>query len=69
MDRAAEGGLAMATTGACALLAAITGSSMSGIIVMSKVALPEMKRYNYDDRLSTGIIASASTMGILIPQV
>jgi tripartite ATP-independent transporter DctM subunit len=40
---------------------------MEGIIIMSKVALPEMKRYGYDDRLSTGVIASSSTMGILIP--
>jgi len=62
-----RGGLAMATNAACALLAAITGSSMSGIIIMSKVALPEMQKLKYDDRLSTGVIASASTMGILIP--
>ena len=57
----------MATNVACAFLAAITGASMSGIIIMSRVALPEMQKLHYDDRLSTGVIASASTMGILIP--
>jgi len=62
-----RGGLAIATAGACALLAAITGGSMTGIIIMSKVALPEMQKYNYDDRLSTGVIAASATMGALIP--
>jgi tripartite ATP-independent transporter DctM subunit len=62
-----RGGLAMATTGACAMLAAIVGSGMTGIIVMANVALPEMRRFNYDDRLSTGAIAASSTMGVLIP--
>ena len=40
-----RGGLAMATNVACALLAAITGASMSGIIIMSRVALPEMQKF------------------------
>ncbi|OGO20941.1 MAG: hypothetical protein A2144_14080 [Chloroflexi bacterium RBG_16_50_9] len=62
-----RGGLAIATTWACALFAAITGMSVSGIVVMSKIALPEMQRYNYDTGLSAGAIAASSTMGILIP--
>jgi len=62
-----RGGLAAATTVACALIAAITGTTTSGIIVMSKVALPEMRKYKYDEALSSGCIASAATMGILIP--
>jgi len=62
-----RGGLAIATAGACAMLAAITGGSMAGILIMAKVALPEMQKYNYDDRLSTGVIAASATMGILIP--
>ena len=62
-----RGGLASATTVACALIAAITGTTTSGIIVMSKVALPEMRKYKYDEALSSGCIASAATMGILIP--
>ncbi|MFC1946194.1 TRAP transporter large permease [Chloroflexota bacterium] len=62
-----RGGLAIATTGACAMLGAITGSSMSGILIMSKVALPEMRKYGYDEKLSAACIAAGSTMGILIP--
>jgi len=62
-----RGGLAVATTWACAAFGAITGMSVSAIVVMSKVALPEMRKYKYDDRLSTGTIAASSTMGILIP--
>jgi len=62
-----RGGLASATVIACAMIAAITGTATAGIIVMSKVALPQMKKYGYDDALATGSIASAATMGILIP--
>jgi len=62
-----RGGLAVATTWACAAFAAITGMSLSAIVVMTRVALPEMRKRNYDDRLSVGVIAAASTMGILIP--
>lgn len=62
-----RGGLAMAVVIACAGLAAITGSASTGIIVMSQVALKEMKKYKYSEVLSTGAIAASSTMGILIP--
>jgi len=62
-----RGGLASATVVACALIAAITGNTTSGIIVMSKVALPEMRKYKYDEALSVGSIAASATMGILIP--
>ena len=62
-----RGGLASATVLACALFAAITGSSATGTVVMGKVALPEMRKYQYDDKLATGSIASAGTLGILIP--
>lgn len=62
-----RGGLASATVFACAILAAITGNGYAGIIVMSKVALPEMKKYGYDEALATGTLISSATMGILIP--
>jgi tripartite ATP-independent transporter DctM subunit len=62
-----RGGLASATVFACALLAAITGTGYAGIIVMSKVALTEMRKYKYDEALATGTIISSATMGILIP--
>jgi C4-dicarboxylate transporter DctM subunit len=62
-----RGGLASATVLACAVFSAITGSSATGTVLMSKVALPQMRRYNYDDAMACGCIASAGTMGILIP--
>jgi C4-dicarboxylate transporter, DctM subunit len=61
------GGLSMATVAGCAGFAAISGSSMATAITMGNVALPEMKRYNYDPALATGSIAAGGTIGILIP--
>ena len=61
------GGLSMATTGACAGFAAISGSSLATAATMGMVALPEMKRFKYDDSLATGCIAAGGTLGILIP--
>jgi C4-dicarboxylate transporter DctM subunit len=63
----AKGGLAMATVGATGLFAACTGSSMAGAIAMAKIAYPEMKRYEYEPKLSLGTIAAGATLGILIP--
>jgi tripartite ATP-independent transporter DctM subunit len=62
-----RGGLAMATVGACAGFAAISGSSLATAATMGTVALPEMKRYKYDSRLATGAVAAGGTIGILIP--
>ena len=61
------GGLSMATVGACAGFAAISGSSLAAAATMGMVALPEMKRFNYDDALATGCVAAGGTLGILIP--
>jgi len=62
-----KGGLAMATIVACGGFAAISGSSLATAATMSKVAMPEMRRYGYADRLSTASIAAGGTLGILIP--
>jgi len=62
-----RGGLAMATIVACAGFAAICGSSLATAATMSKVALPQMRKYNYADSLSTASIAAGGTLGILIP--
>ena len=62
-----RGGLAMSTIAACAGFAACTGSSFAGAATMTKIALPEMKRYKYDPALATGTIAAGGTLGILIP--
>ena len=61
------GGLAMATVAACAGFAAVCGSSLATAATMGMVALPEMKRFGYDDRLATGSVAAGGTLGILIP--
>lgn len=62
-----RGGLAIATVLGCSGFAAICGSTAATAATMGKVALPEMKRYNYDDTLATGTVAAAGTLGILIP--
>jgi tripartite ATP-independent transporter DctM subunit len=62
-----RGGLAMATIIACAIFAAITGSSLAGAVTMGKIAVPQMKKYNYDMELATGCVACAGTLAILIP--
>jgi C4-dicarboxylate transporter, DctM subunit len=62
-----RGGLAMATIVACGGFAAICGSSLATAATMSKVAMPEMRKYKYADSLSTASIAAGGTLGILIP--
>ena len=62
-----RGGLAMATVGACAGFAAVSGSSLATAATMGTVSLPEMRRYKYDPALATGSVAAGGTIGILIP--
>lgn len=62
-----RGGLAVAGITACAAFAAVCGSTAATAAAMGKVAIPEMKRFKYSDALSTGSIAAAGSLGILIP--
>ncbi|MDQ5850301.1 MAG: TRAP transporter large permease [Pseudomonadota bacterium] len=62
-----RGALANATIGACAAFGAICGSSIATAATFSKVAIPEMRRYGYEDGFAAGCVASAGTLGILIP--
>jgi len=62
-----RGGLAMATICACAGFSAVCGSSLATGATMGMVAIPEMRKYKYDPRLSTGSVAAGGTLGILIP--
>ena len=62
-----RGGLAMATIVACGGFSAVCGSSLATAATMSKVAMPSMRRYGYDDGLAAGAIAAGGTLGILIP--
>jgi tripartite ATP-independent transporter DctM subunit len=62
-----RGGLAGATVLGCAGFAALSGSSFASAVTMGRVALPEMRRFHYDDGLATGCVAAGGTLGFLIP--
>jgi len=62
-----RGGLGMASTGACTIFGAICGDAVATAAAVGVIALPEMRKYNYADVLSTGVLASAGNLGLLIP--
>lgn len=62
-----RGGIAIATVLACAAFSAICGSNAATAATMSTVALPQMARFRYHPRLSTGTVACGSTLGVVIP--
>ena len=62
-----RGALAMGTVGACAGFGAICGSSLATAATMTRVAVPEMRRYGYDEKIATGVVASAGILGVMIP--
>lgn len=61
------GGLACATTAACAVFGAICGSTSATAATMGVVAIPQMRKYGYSDSLSTGTVSVGGTLGIMIP--
>ena len=61
------GGLVMSNLGACALFAALTGSSPACCAAIGKMGIPEMRRRGYPDDIATGSICAGGTLGILIP--
>jgi C4-dicarboxylate transporter DctM subunit len=61
------GGLAMATVMGATGFKAICGSSAATSATFASVAIPEMNRYKYDIKLSTGIVATVGTLGVIIP--
>ena len=61
------GGLAIATIGADELFAAICGSNTATAATMGAVALPQMTKYNYDTRLSSGTVVTGGTLGTVMP--
>ncbi|MCS7281213.1 MAG: TRAP transporter large permease [Desulfobacterota bacterium] len=65
--RRLPGGLGIATIGACAGFAAVSGSSVAATAAMGNIALPQMRRFNYHPRLATGVIAAGGTLSFLIP--
>ena len=62
-----RGGLTIATVLACSGFAAISGSTAATAATMGKIALPEMRKYKYDNTLATGCVAAAGTLGVMIP--
>jgi tripartite ATP-independent transporter DctM subunit len=61
------GGLAISNLGACALFAALTGSSPACCAAIGKMGIPEMRKRGYPDDVATGSICAGGTLGILIP--
>ena len=62
-----RGGLAMATVGASAVFGAVCGSSIATAATIGRIAMPEMRRHGYDDRLASASVAAGGTLGIMIP--
>ena len=61
------GGLVISNLGACALFAALTGSSPATCAAIGKMGIPEMRKRGYPDDVATGSICAGGTLGILIP--
>lgn len=62
-----KGGMAIATVFACAIFAAVSSATAATAITIGLIALPEMRKMRYSDKLATGAIAAGGTLGIMIP--
>lgn len=62
-----KGGIGMATVGANAIFAAVTGSSIASASVFTKVSVPQMLRLSYNPRFAVGVVAGSSVLGMIIP--
>lgn len=65
--RRITGGIGMATVGANAVFAAVTGSSIASASVFTKMSVPEMMRHKYNPRFAVGVVAGSSVLGMIIP--
>lgn len=65
--RRVTGGIGMATVGANAVFAAVTGSSIASASVFTRISVPEMRRFNYNPRFAVGVVAGSSVLGMIIP--
>ena len=61
------GGLAVAANFACAGFSAASGSSIATTAALGRISVPEMVKAGYDPGLATGTVASAGTLGAMIP--
>ena len=62
-----RGGFGLATVTTCVMFSAISGSSVAVASAMSLIAVPDMRKRNYPDWMSAGIVASGGGIGLLIP--
>jgi C4-dicarboxylate transporter, DctM subunit len=62
-----KGGLTIATVFACGIFGAMSGASVAAASVMSRIAMPEMRRHGYSEELAAGAIGVGATLDILIP--
>ena len=65
--RRVTGGIGMATVGANAVFAAVTGSSIASASVFTKISVPEMLKLNYNPRFAVVLSAGSSVLGMIIP--
>jgi len=65
--RKVKGGIGMATVGANAIFAAVTGSSIASASVFTKVSVPQMINQGYNPRFAVGVVAGSSVLGMIIP--
>ncbi len=65
--RGVRGGVGIATVAACAVFAAITGSSVATALTVGKIAIPQMLRYGMSRKGAFGVVAGGGTLGILLP--
>jgi C4-dicarboxylate transporter, DctM subunit len=65
--RRVKGGIGMATVGANAVFAAVTGSSIASASVFTRVSVPEMLQFSYNPRFAVGVVAGSSVLGMIIP--
>lgn len=61
------GGLAVASVAACAIFAAVSGSSVATVVTLGPIAISEMRRHGYDLVVAAGVVGAAGTLGVLIP--
>lgn len=62
-----RGGLASATVVACGILGAVCGSANIGVMIMSRIAMPEMKKNKYEESFAAGATAAGAPLALLIP--
>src|SRR5690606_3164332 len=65
--RRVPGGLGISTVLASAGFGAVTGSSVAAVATMGNIAVPQMTKRGYSEKLSTATVASAATLAIIIP--